>query len=113
MTHCPRCQGLIVIAQFHDHGAWFREYRCVNCGRYYPVESMTEVATMETRIPDVVKPFRKISEAVMAQAKKLLDAGHCVAHAVRATGMSPGGLRTIVIREGWQVVSARPNRRSK
>jgi len=112
VTHCPHCKtGHIVIAQFHDHGVWFREHRCVNCGRYYPVEVRSVVVPPELRKPENVKPWRRISGEIMAQAKKLLDAGHCVAHAARETGMSPWGLRNIVIREGWTVVSARPNRR--
>ena len=113
MCNCPRCKGLIVIAQFHDHGVWFREHRCVNCGRTYPIEVKTAMGPVT---PEMVKKtecksWRRISESVMAQAKKLLDAGHCVSHVAKATDISPWGLRNIVIREGWTVVSARPNRR--
>lgn len=30
---CPKCQGLEVVATYHDHESAFVMARCVNCGR--------------------------------------------------------------------------------
>jgi len=112
MQNCRHCKGLTVEASYHEHGVWYREFRCVNCGRYYPAE----VKSPATGIPLGMmgdarkrqrKPFKQISEAVLAQAKVLLDAGQCVSKAARTVGIHQASLYKIARRNGWQVVQGK------
>ena len=93
MKLCTHCKGLTVESSYHDHGVWYREFRCVNCGRYYPAE----VRSVAIEIPpDIMgdarkkqrKPFKWISDDVLIMVKGLLDAGECVSKAARTVGMS-------------------------
>ena len=93
MQNCRHCKGLTVEASYHDHGVWHREFRCINCGRYYPAE----VRSVAIEIPpDMMgdakrkqrKPFKRISDDVLIMVKGLLDAGECVSKAARTVGMS-------------------------
>ena len=59
------------------------------------------------------KRWKRISEDVLTQAKGLLDAGECISLAAKAVGMIPSSLSKVAKRNGWQVKSARPNRRIK
>lgn len=38
---CKYCFGLVVPEEFYDHGVWYRERRCLMCGRYWPIETRT------------------------------------------------------------------------
>ena len=112
MHNCTHCKGLTVEASYHEHGVWYREFRCVNCCRYYPAE----VKSPATGIPLGMmgdarkrqrKPFKQISETVLAQAKVLLDAGQCVSKAARTVGIHQASLYKIARRNGWQVVQGK------
>lgn len=37
--NCNHCSGLVVSEEFYNHGVWHREYRCLMCGRYWPIET--------------------------------------------------------------------------
>ena len=110
MQNCTHCKGLTVESQYHEHGIWHREYRCVNCGRYYPVE----IKSVAIEIPLEMmgdarkrKPFKRIPEDVLSQAKGLLDAGQHVAKVARAVGLHQASLYKIARRNGWQVVQGK------
>ena len=112
MQNCSHCKGLTIEATFHDHGVWYREFRCINCGRYYPAE----VRPAAIEIPlDMMgdtrrkqrKPFNRMTEAELSQAKELLDAGQCVSKAARTVGIHQASLYKIARRNGWQVAHGR------
>ena len=111
-SFCPRCKGLTVESSYHEHGVWHREFRCVNCGRYYPAE----VRSAAIEIPaDMMgdarhkqrKPFKRLTEAEITQAKVLLDAGECVSNAARTVGIHQASLFKIAKRNGWQVAQGK------
>lgn len=109
--NCPHCKGLVIPSEELCHGVKFRSYRCINCGRYYPVQTITNQPHIGERSPAIGS--NRIPENLLATAKKFLDAGDCVTHAAKKVGISRVGLQYVVKKEGWQVTSGRPNRRAK
>src|SRR3990172_1973895 len=109
VTSCPRCNGLIVKSQYHNHGVWHREFKCINCGRYYPAEVRSAAIEIP---PDMMgdarhkqrKPLKRISDDVLTIVKGLLDASQCVSKAARTVGIHQASLFKIARRNGWQVV---------
>jgi|SRR3989304_4998120 len=110
MQNCRHCKGLTIESSYHDYGVWHREFRCINCGRYYP----TDVRSIEIP-PDMMgrtekkrsKPFKRMTEAELSQAKELLDAGQSVSKAARTVGLHQASLYKIARRNGWQVVQGK------
>jgi len=112
MQNCPHCKGLTVEASYYEHGVWYREFRCINCGRYYPAEVRSAAIEIP---PDMMgdakrkqrKPFKRISDDVLTIVKGLLDAGQCVSKAARVVGIHQASLFKIARRNGWQVVQGK------
>jgi len=109
MQNCTHCKGLTVEASYHEHGAWHRESRCVNCGRYFPAEVRSAAIEIP---PNMIgdarkkqrKPFKRIPDDVLTIVKGLLDAGECVSKAARIVGIHQASLFKIAKRNGWAVV---------
>lgn len=108
-TICLRCKGLLIEHTYYDHGLWHKDMRCLNCGRYYPIHAAVNTVTVT---PDMkLKQWRRVTQDVIDKAKTLLDAGKCIAVAAKNTGIGRSTLAKIVKRNGWQVISVRPNRK--
>src|SRR3972149_3715093 len=110
MQNCRHCKGLTIESSYHDYGVWHREFRCINCGRYYP----TDVRSIEIP-PDMMgrtekkrsKPFKRMTEAELSQAKELLDAGQSVSKAARWHGVNRRAPRNNRVFRLWQVVQGK------
>ena len=93
MKICPRCKGLVVVDKYIVDCTWYQDFRCVQCARRWPlVRPSTVVILAEDRRPKRYKPFKRITEAELSQAKVLLDAGECVSKAARAVGIHQASL---------------------
>ena len=104
MKNCTHCKGLVVIDKYIVDCTWYQDYRCVQCARRWPlVRPVTVKILAEDRRPKRYKPFKRITEAELSQAKVLLDAGECVSKAARAVGIHQASLFKIARRNGWTV----------
>ena len=65
------------------------------------------VILAEDRRPKRYKPFKRLTESELTQAKVLLDAGQCVSKAARAVGIHQASLYKIARRNGWQVAQGK------
>ena len=104
VKNCTHCKGLVVIDKYIVDCTWYQDYRCVQCARRWPlVRPVTVKILAEDRRPKRYKPFKRLTDADLSQAKVLLDAGQCVSKAARAVGIHQASLYKIARRNGWQV----------
>lgn len=110
MQSCPRCQGHLVTVEQYDHGVRFQDYRCLMCGRYWPIQTvMAQVDVAVGRLQEY-KPWKPVSDDKKVRARELLTTGICIEHVAKRVQMNAVTLRKLVKREGLAVVSARPRR---
>ncbi len=71
MQNCTKCNGHVIPESGYDHGVYCRQYRCLMCGRYYPIEIVTaQVDVNMGRITEHLGGMPKISADKIAQAKQ-------------------------------------------
>lgn len=110
MKSCPHCQGHLVTVEQYEHGVRTQDYRCLMCGRYYPVSVVTaQVDVVVGRLREY-KPWKAVPDEKKVRARKLLTTGMCIEHVAKRVQMNAVTLRKLVKREGLAVVSARPRK---
>lgn len=110
MKSCPHCQGYLEPDRQYEHGVYVYSYRCLMCGRYYPIQTVTAQVDVAVGRLQEYKPWKLVPDEKKVKARELLATGMYIEQVAKNVNMCPETLRKLVKKEGLQVVSARPNR---